>query len=436
MVSFPSRLGPTLCALGAAAVLMAPGEARAADDDIHWFSPGLMLSLSFGDKINFGLGVDVRYSLLFAGDTSCFSSERRAVGAFAQASWLNFSRAGRFAAGLHGGGDVTRGGFGVNGEVGWTYRTALGEFHPGGHGLHAGIGGVGGELVDLVFRGTIPILGDEGRRPEFTISAGVHFPPLYGEPGRCIIGRPLRVDGRYVLPGVAKEPRRGGARRGRLDASTRAALASAWQDDARGECASIPAFMALARDLAAVGAPGDLVGRALVAAADEVRHTETCASIAGDLLAMNLAPDLLPAPRPSGLDRMREITRLCVESWEDGCLGEGAAAERARRQARGSKDPGVGSALSMIARDEAEHAELGWRVMQWCLSEGGRPVREALAEAMAASAEGPAREKTPEAEPMAWRAHGRLVQGEIDAAWEQNLGLARRTAERMLSAGG
>ncbi|MDI1445272.1 hypothetical protein [Polyangium sp. 6x1] len=431
-----SRLGPTLCALGAAAILLAPGEARAADDDIHWFSPGLILSLSFGDKINFGLGLDARYSLLFAGETNCFSSERRAIGAFAQASWLNFSAAGRFAAGIHGGGEIERGGFGVNGEVGWTYRTALSEFHPGGHGIHAGIGGIGGQIVDVFFRGTIPLLGDDGRKPEFTVAVGAHFPPMYGEPGICDIGRRLRMNGRFVLPGVAGAPRRGRARSGKIDEATRAALVSAWQGDARGECASIPAFLALARDLAAVGAPRDLVDRALASAADEVRHTELCASIAGDLASMTFAPDLLPPPRRSGLDRTRELSRLCIESWEDGCLGEGAAAERARRQARGAKEPGIGAALGAIASDEARHAELGWRVVEWCLSEGGRPVREALGEAVAASPEGPAREEAPEAEASAWRGYGRIGQHDIDAAWEQNLGLARNTAEGMLRASG
>ncbi|TKD07847.1 hypothetical protein [Polyangium fumosum] len=429
-----SRLGPTLCALGAAAILLAPGEAR-ADDNIHWVSPGLMLSLSFGDKLNFGLGLDVRYSLVFAGNVSCFSGPRGAVGAFAQASWLNFSSAGRFAAGLHGGADLRNPGIGANAEVGWTYRTALSDLHPGGHGIHVGLGAIGGGIVDLGFRGTIPWPGDE-RKPEFTITAGAHFPPMYGEPGLCIIGRPLRVDGRYVLPGVAGAPRRGRERGGRIDEPTRSALVSAWQDDARGECASIPAFLALARDLAAVGAPRDLVDRALAAAADEVRHTELCASIAGDLASRTLAPELLPPPRRSGLDRARELQRLCVESWEDGCLGEGAAAERARRQARGAKAPGIGAALGVIAADEARHAELGWRVVQWCLSEGGRPVREALGEAVAASPEGPAREASPEAEPAAWRGYGRIGPQDINASWEQNLGLARKTAQAFLSARG
>ncbi|MDI3285246.1 hypothetical protein [Polyangium sp. 15x6] len=428
-----SRLGPTLCALGAAAILMAPGEAR-ADDDIHWFSPGLMLSLSFGDKINFGLGLDARYSLLFVGDTTCFSSPRGAVGAFAQASWLNFSAAGRFAAGVHGGLDLRgRPPIGANAEVGWTYRTALSDQHPGGHGVHVGLGGIGAEIFDLAFRGTIPWAGDE-RKPEFTVALGAHFPPMYGEPGMCVLGRPLRANGRYVLPGVTGKPRRGSGRRARIDETTRAALARSFQDDARAECASIPAFLALARDLAEVGAPRELVDRALVAAADEVRHTELCSSIAGDLASMTLAPELLPAPRRSGLDRRRELSRLCVESWEDGCLGEGAAAERARRQARGAKDPGIGAALGAIAEDEARHAELGWRVVEWCLSEGGKPVREALGEAVAASPEGPAREDVPEAEPAAWRAHGRIGQHEIEASWEKTVGLARKTAEGLLLA--
>ncbi|MRG90798.1 hypothetical protein [Polyangium spumosum] len=426
MKSFSSLLGPALGALGAAAVLLSPGEARA--DGEHWVSPGLMLSVSFGDKTNFGLGLDARYAYVLR-------YQSVGVGAFAQASWLNFSSAGRFAAGLHGGGDLSRALFGLQGEVGWTYRTALGEEHPGGHGVHLGLGGIGMSIIDLVFRGTIPLPG-EPSKPEFTIAAGAHFPPMYGMGSLIIEGRPLRVGGRYILPGVARKPRRGGARPVRLDDTTRLALASAWRDDARGECASIPSFLALSRDLAAAGAPRDLVQRALAAAADEARHTRACAAIAGDLASMSLVPELLPAPPPSGLDRTRELSRLCVESWEDGCLGEGAAAERAQRRATGAKEEGMGAALSMIAKDEAQHAELGWRIVQWCLSEGGQPVREALGEAVAASPEGPAREDLPEAEPRAWRAHGRLGRVDIEASWEKNLQMARTTADRMLSARG
>lgn len=36
---------------------------------------------------------------------------------------------------------------------------------------------------------------------------------------------------------------------------------------------------------------------------------------------------------------------------------------------------------SMAAKDEAEHAELGWGFVTWALREGGRPVSEAVAAA-------------------------------------------------------
>ncbi|WP_437763225.1 hypothetical protein WMF27_42150 [Sorangium sp. So ce281] len=66
----------------------------------------------------------------------------------------------------------------------------------------------------------------------------------------------------------------------RLNRAPRAALAGAWLDSARAECGAIPAFLALAQDLAAVGA---LVARALAALGDEVHHTARCSELASAL---------------------------------------------------------------------------------------------------------------------------------------------------------
>ncbi|WP_437854613.1 hypothetical protein [Sorangium sp. So ce363] len=48
--------------------------------------------------------------------------------------------------------------------------------------------------------------------------------------------------------------------------------------------------------------------------------------------------------------------RMALEAWHDGCLGEGAAATRARRSLAGAKDAGVRAALGEIARAEADAA--------------------------------------------------------------------------------
>src|SRR5262245_24570329 len=120
-------LHASIVALGIAAGLASfPSEAAAAGRVRHTVSPGLIFSLSLGDKTAFGLGLDVRYTAVFGPLAGA------GAGAFAQATWLNFS-AGRFAIGAHGGGDIGDTLFALDGELGYTYRTAFDEAHPGGH---------------------------------------------------------------------------------------------------------------------------------------------------------------------------------------------------------------------------------------------------------------------------------------------------------------
>ncbi len=433
----PSRflLGSALGALGTAAVLLSPSEARA--EQYSAFSPGLHLSLTFGEKLYFGLGLDARYSLLLQGTPGClYSVDRAGIGAFAQATWLNFS-AGRVALGLHGGTEYARGMAGIDAEVGWTYRSALSDAIPAAHGVQAGLnfGAPPWSILELALRGTIPWPGSKAK-PEFTIAAGARIPTMFGEPTACIAGRLLRFQGECVLPGVweyqADDPRQDLAHGRQLDEATRMALAQMWLDDTRAECASIPAFFALARDLAALGAPIALVRKALAAADDEVRHTELCASMAGDFSSMTFTPELLPAPPPSALNRKDEIIRLCLESWQDGCLGEGIAAERAKRQAQHTADPTTASALATIAKDEAHHAALGWGIVEWCLSAGGSSVRDALGDLRGFSPNEPVSIRSSNIDPQVWRALGGIEQTDLEGAWETTTASTHERLERLL----
>jgi hypothetical protein len=220
-----------------------------------------------------------------------------------------------------------------------------------------------------------------------------------------------------------------GARR--VDEHTRGELARAWLDDARAECASIPAFFALARDLSAIGAPRALVHRAIAAARDEQMHTELCSALASGYAGVELRPASLEAPPARDSSRSQALTRLAVESWQDGCLGEGVAAAFARRSLATSTDGDAKAALAIIARDEGEHAKLAWDVAAWCVEEGGRPVRDAIAATRAATNHEAAspREDVDEA---AWRAHGRGAPGAWASAWEQTAEEASRAGEAML----
>jgi hypothetical protein len=434
-----SRHAPVvLPALGLVAALAWPREASAQNSH-HAVSPGLSLGVSFGERTSFSIGLDVRYSYLPQGDRC--GDPGYGFGPFGQAALL-IGRGGvawRFAAGAHAGSSVLEGGVQPAGELGWTYHTSYGATPsrpeiPGWHGLHIGLVTWFLLAEELSVRGAIPLGGPSGAFPEVTIAAGARFPPPYGMGVFCVSGRPLRSGDEALLPPVLFAE--GGAPlSGALDSVTRSALAEAWLDDARNECASIPVFLALARDLAAVGAPEALVTRALLAAEDEARHTLLCSAMASRLSGTLAMPLLLPTPPPADASREDALLRLAIESWRDGCLGEGVAAERARRALPHTRDPLARAALTRIAVDEQGHADLAGDVLRFCLAEGGRAVVEAVAAEMAATEAALPESALPgqaSFDEQAWSAHGRLDAVAIRAAWQAESAAARRIGGRSL----
>ncbi len=146
-------------------------------------------------------------------------------------------------------------------------------------------------------------------------------------------------------------------------------LGSHWQSRAHEECASIPAFLQLAEELLELGAPNDLVQRALDAASDEMRHTR----MATNLAHMYGSHHTAPTPpvykcRPS-LNRSEQLTRLAQESWLDGCLGEGAAAAIAGAEACFADNETLRTTQEIIQGDEQRHASLAQDILRWTISQ-------------------------------------------------------------------
>jgi hypothetical protein len=63
-------------------------------------------------------------------------------------------------------------------------------------------------------------------------------------------------------------------------------------------------------------------------------------------------------------------------------MREGIAAEIARRGADVARDPALARVLRIQARDERQHAALGWAIVEWCIERGGEPIRAALLAAL------------------------------------------------------
>lgn len=182
----------------------------------------------------------------------------------------------------------------------------------------------------------------------------------------CVVGRPMRDAAGEQAAGPQHH----------MNASS--AVIARWLQMAEMERDSVPAFLQLARDLAALDAPADLIDQALTAAEDELRHVRLCLKmvvhLGGDPTRM--AP-VQASPRPS-LTGHAGWVRLAVESWADGCLGEGSAAAQAAVAARLAEDPMARQVQTRIAHDETRHAALGWQVLTWAARVGGTPVLDAL----------------------------------------------------------
>ena len=354
----------TLGALSASA--LAPSVTRA---DSPTFGAGMFLNFTSGGREGLEFGFEA-FSMHRFAHTSCESNGNRAgVGALAQVGFLGGVPRLTFAA--HGGSEVQRELLALAGELGLTYRFASEDRI----GLHVGLVP---ELsfFNLAFR-------YQALLDEVSWGAGVRFMPTFGAPeslcdglggSRSVPGRPLRGD-----HGI--EPAGDALREDELpaaDGGGGAEVGAAWERDAQLEAASIPAFMQLACELAWHGAPSVLVSRALEAIRDEAFHADACAKLASAHFGRRLTP-VLPDAAPRPILRGRAgLVRLAVESWVDGCLGEGRAARQAAAAAERAGEGIARATQQRIAEAEARHAELAWDVLLWTLVAGGDEVREAL----------------------------------------------------------
>jgi hypothetical protein len=254
---------------------------------------------------------------------------------------------------------------------------------------------------------------------QFVVQCGPD--PSPATPGQCCYvvahtegwvcaGRPFIIEGDgRVAPSVRRSDWQGSMQpslAGLSDAS-RAALAELWGAAAADEHASIAAFARFALQLLAVGAPASLVEGAQRAMVDETAHARACYALAAAYAGCPMGPGRLDVT-----DALAEadLASMAAMTVREGCVGETLAALIAQVAASHARDHAVRSALKQIAADEARHAQLAWRFVQWAL--GRSPAaREAVREAFAAALREPVavRPWPAEADPVALRAHGCLA---------------------------
>ena len=127
------------------------------------------------------------------------------------------------------------------------------------------------------------------------------------------------------------------------------------------EAASVTAFVDLATQVAAHGAPRALVRALRRAARDEVRHARTMEALArarGARVAAVQLADVGP----------RSLLAIALENAREGCVRETWGAACAVTQSTRATDLEVRKAMQTIARDELRHAALSWELAEWLAS--------------------------------------------------------------------
>lgn len=232
-------------------------------------------------------------------------------------------------------------------------------------------------------------------------------------------GRPLRAsDGRVLVAAVQRARAEATPLGAELSPHDRETLAAMWMRDATMEHASIAAFARLSLELMALGAPLELVDGAHRAAREEVAHARACFGMASAYGGVPLEPGALPVSA-----RRIDLLSLAIETYVDGCIGEGAAAAAARLGARRARVREPRTVLRKIARDEAAHARLAWEIVAFCVVRDERvlPALLRLAQSTTTSA--------PPSETLA--AHGFVSDDERRALTQATAKRARATLRRL-----
>ncbi len=141
------------------------------------------------------------------------------------------------------------------------------------------------------------------------------------------------------------------------------------------ENVSALAFARLARELAAHGAPPDLVEACKRAEAEEIVHAELTTALASAHGATASVPH-------SDGDAMRSLFDVAMENAVEGCVRETYGAALALVRAKRARDPHVRNALEVIARDECHHAAISWDIAAWASEQLSTKQREEIAREM------------------------------------------------------
>jgi hypothetical protein len=163
-----------------------------------------------------------------------------------------------------------------------------------------------------------------------------------------------------------------------LNAAQKQQLARAWAHRARQEHLAVGAFSMLALELLEVGAESVVLALLTRAAADEVRHADTCRRLAERFggqptPAFRGVPSIPKHARPSREIALLHVVEMC-------CLGETFTGVYLTEMLERTRDATARAAVESLLEDEIDHGRVGWAYLSSICRDGwAQPiVAEAL----------------------------------------------------------
>lgn len=137
------------------------------------------------------------------------------------------------------------------------------------------------------------------------------------------------------------------------------AIGNWWARLCHLEDAAVHAFVQLAKELAALRAPRNLIDRALEAADDERKHVQMTK-------AMAIRHGVIPQTAQCAPTQLRDLWSLALDNATEGCIQESFAALQTQWQSTKATDFISAWVLNKIGEDETRHGELSWEIHAWC----------------------------------------------------------------------
>ena len=183
-----------------------------------------------------------------------------------------------------------------------------------------------------------------------------------------------RVDLKLQTPCAVAGRRPAGLRLDNTTGGGKNAVGEHFASMATLEAASVVSFRRLRRQLAAFGAPRELLERIRKAARDEVRHARATGALARKYGVTPAAPEL------GACDESPSLFTIALENAREGCVRETYGALVAHLQMNRAGDADVRACMAAIADEETEHAALSWDIAEWIESQLDDAQRAELAD--------------------------------------------------------